>query len=241
MSDIHELSCIVLCGGQGTRLREVVVDRPKALAEVNSIPFIFLLLDQLSTLGITAVILCTGYRGEQIEQTVGGQYKNITIEYSREETRLGTGGAIKTALGKTSGTVILVLNGDSYVDFDLDNFVQQHSQSKSCFSMVLANVSNAQRFGVVEVDERGGIIGFFEKCHDTNTARPGLINAGVYLINRDSIKAFSSKAPLSLEKEVIPSFVGAGLRGFRTDGRFIDIGTPESFAGAARFFEATLG
>ena len=98
MSKAIELGCLILCGGRGTRLQSVVPDKPKALAEVNGIPFIYLLLKQLGCFQFGEVILCTGYQGNQVKDAVGEQYENLKVIYSEENEPLGTGGAIKNAV-----------------------------------------------------------------------------------------------------------------------------------------------
>ncbi|HZH85412.1 MAG TPA: NTP transferase domain-containing protein, partial [Phototrophicaceae bacterium] len=79
-----ELTAVVLAGGLGTRLRSVLGDRPKVLAQVHTRPFLTFLLDQLTAADIRSVILCTGYLGEQIKDTFGGTYKSLRLLYSQE-------------------------------------------------------------------------------------------------------------------------------------------------------------
>ena len=108
----------LMAGGFGKRLRKVVPDRPKVLAEVNGRPFIFFLLDQLSESSIRRVILCTGYKSECVEDTVGSSYRTLSLEYSKEARPLGTAGALRNAKQMFCSELILVINGDSFVDFD---------------------------------------------------------------------------------------------------------------------------
>jgi len=97
---MSELTGAILAGGLGTRLRSVVSDRPKVLALVRGQPFLAYLLDQLGEAGIRRVVLLTGYKGEQIEETFGSRYGNIQLEYSAETEPLGTAGALRLALPK---------------------------------------------------------------------------------------------------------------------------------------------
>ena len=80
------LTAIVLAGGLGTRLRPVVVDQPKVLADVGGHPFLNYLLDQLVEWRIQEVVLCTGHLGEQIEARFGPDYRGLRLRYSREST-----------------------------------------------------------------------------------------------------------------------------------------------------------
>ncbi|MDP7674127.1 MAG: nucleotidyltransferase family protein [Dehalococcoidia bacterium] len=236
MSKAIELGCLILCGGRGTRLQSVVPDKPKALAEVNGIPFIYLLLKQLGCFQFGEVILCTGYQGNQVKDAVGEQYENLKVIYSEENEPLGTGGAIKNAVTHIRQPMVVVLNGDSYVEYDLKGLVSQHQKVAAKFSIVLREVPNVGRYGSVALGTGNRITSFSEKMPEPKK-RQGWINAGIYLINRECINEFPGKIPVSLEREVLPSLVGNGLWGFPTTGEFIDIGTPDSLLSAGEFFK----
>ena len=119
MSDISNIEAAILAGGLGTRLRSVVPDRPKVLAEIGGRPFIEILLDQVAAAGIRTAVLCTGYLGDQIEARLGTRRGPLALRYSREVEPLGTGGALRLALPMLASDTVLVLNGDSYCDADL--------------------------------------------------------------------------------------------------------------------------
>src|SRR5437773_12526154 len=107
----------VLCGGHGTRLRRVLADRPESMALISGTRFLQLLLDRLGSQGVDDVVVGTGYMAEKIESYFGsGNKLAMRIRYSREHEPLGTGGALKLAEPLISDPV-LVLNGDSYVDW----------------------------------------------------------------------------------------------------------------------------
>src|ERR1051326_2110224 len=107
-------SAAILAGGLGSRLRSVVSDRPKVLAPVNGRPFLAILLDQLVESGAESVALCTGYLGEQVESAFGSVYRNLKIFYSREQSPLGTAGALRLGLPPLSARSILGMNGGSF-------------------------------------------------------------------------------------------------------------------------------
>ena len=125
MTEIADLTTAILAGGLGTRLRSVIADRPKVLAEVHQRPFLEYLLDQLAAAKMREVVLCTGYLGDQIRDKIGERYRSrLHLKYSQEEQPLGTGGAVRQALGLCISDPILVMNGDSYVDVDLIGFLK---------------------------------------------------------------------------------------------------------------------
>ena len=110
--ELSSVSVALLAGGLGTRLRSVVADRPKVLAEIRSQPFLTYLLDQVAAAGCRSVVLCTGYLGDQIESTFGKSYGPLRLIYSREQEPLGTAGALRFAITRFESDPVLVMNGD---------------------------------------------------------------------------------------------------------------------------------
>lgn len=231
--DLGATTAVILAGGLGTRLRSVVADRPKVLAEVDGVPFVFHLLEQLAGAGVKHVVLATGYLGEQVRDVVGGGYGPLEVEYMQEPEPLGTGGAIRRALPLVRSQAVLVLNGDSYCELDLLHFWIWHHQRPAHGSLALTRVRDARRFGTVDTDAWGRVERFVEKSPKPG---PGTVNAGVYLLRRALIAAIPAGAPCSLESDLLPGWLDAGIYGYARTDRFIDIGTPDSLAGASGFF-----
>lgn len=229
-----DVPALILAGGLGTRLRGALPGLPKALAPLHGRPFLAYLLDRLEAGGVREVILCTGYRAEQISAVFGRRYRGLSVRYSLEPRPLGTAGALRLALAQTDAEHVLVLNGDSAVDCPLDGFHRWHRAREDALagSLVLAWADDATRFGTVEPGPRGTILAFREKCADS---RPGWINAGAYLLRRSLLDAIPPERNVSLEREMFPLWIGQGLGAYTTRGRFIDIGTPESLAQASRW------
>jgi|TARA_B100000315_G_scaffold223925_1_gene229107 NDP-sugar pyrophosphorylase family protein len=234
MSDFSQVSVIVLAGGLGTRLRGVVPDLPKVIVEINGKPFITYLLDQLVEAKIDRVILCTGYMAQTIEETIGSSYRNLHIDYSREEKPLGTAGALKLA-GQVDGTNYhLVMNGDSFTEVDLVSLMVVHKKSDANITILIKTVEDSSRYGKIQINDNNNITEFTEKGSCTGR---GFINTGVYMMNTSMLLEIPDKIPCSLEYDFFPSMIRQGLYGYETKEKFIDIGTPESFAKAEAFFE----
>jgi NDP-sugar pyrophosphorylase family protein len=231
-----DVTVAILAGGFGTRLRSVVADRPKVLAEVAGRPFLAWWLEALDREGFREVVLCTGYRADQVEATFGARYRNLTLHYSVEEQPLGTGGALRNALPWLRSETVLVLNGDSYCHTDLPGFLRANASSGAQAGMVLTPVEDTRRFGCVVFDARGWLEEFREKAE---TRGPGWINAGLYALAWPMISRLPENLPLSLERDLMPQWQADGIHCFQSEGPFIDIGTPESFAQAQEFFHAT--
>jgi NDP-sugar pyrophosphorylase family protein len=233
---MRDVTAAILAGGLGTRLRPRVADRPKVLAPVHGRPFLTYLLDQLAAASLREVVLLTGHGAEQVRGALGDSYAGLRLVHSAEPSPLGTAGAVRWALPLFSAETVLLLNGDSYCDVALGAFHQFHRRRASSASLVLARVRDASRFGQVRLMGSERVRRFEEKGA---AGGAGWINAGIYLLDRALLEAIPAGRPASLERDLLPAWVaGGGVHGFRSAGRFLDIGTPESYAEAEDFFTA---
>lgn len=232
MRDFEPPCAAILAGGLGTRLRSAVSDRPKVLADVGGRPFLTRLLDRLQCYAIRDVVLLVGHRADMVRAALGERYHDLRLHYSQEPEPLGTAGAVRQALHLLQTPTILLLNGDSFCEVDIDAFVQHHAEAGVACSLTLAQVGDTSRYGRVE-REGDRVTRFVEKADAGGT---GWINAGVYLLQRDRLGELPGGA-LSLERDVLPRWVARHeVSGFASRGRFLDIGTPESYAEAEAFF-----
>ena len=230
------ITAAILAGGLGTRLRSILTDKPKVLAEIHGRPFLSYLLDQLNDAGVRRVVLLTGYRGGEIRSVFGDSYQNIKLRYSEELSPLGTAGAVRLALPMIDSDPTLVMNGDALCDADIRRFYSWHCAGDRAGSLLLAEVPDSSRYGRVALDQEGRVLRFDEKSGHSGL---GLINAGVYLLSRRVLESIPEGRAVSIEHEVFPNWIGQGLHGYQTRNRFIDIGTPESYAEAHHFFSPT--
>jgi len=236
---LGRLDAFVLAGGLGTRLRAVMPDRQKVLAPVAGRPVITRLLDQLAEAGVRRAVLGVGHGAAQVRASLGASYGPMTLDYSEEAEPQGTAGALRDARPLLRSDPVLVLNGDSFVEANLPAFAAWHRARRAAASVLLTTLPDPSRYGRVETDACGRVTAFLEKAHGLGGAAPGApaaINAGVYLLGQAVIDRLGAGTPLSLERDVLPSLVGAGLYAYPGGGRFIDIGTPESYADAEAFF-----
>ncbi|HPS54363.1 MAG TPA: nucleotidyltransferase family protein [Sedimentisphaerales bacterium] len=233
MNNISDITAMILVGGLGTRLQSVVSDRPKVLAEVCGKPFLAYLLDQVALTGIRKVILCSGYMSEKVEEAFGENYSGMEICYSVEKTLLGTGGAVRLALSKLTSNYALILNGDSYIDADIKEYIRWYFAKRRLVALLLTGVDDSSRYGKVCIDEDERITAFNEKIAGSG---PGLINAGMYLMDRLVIERIPANEVFSLEKKLFPAINKSEIYGFCCNASFIDIGTPQSYSVAENFF-----
>ncbi len=233
--DLRDMPAVLLVGGMGTRLRSVLPSTPKPLARVGNLPFLQLLVLQLRSQGIRRIVLCTGHLAEQIEEEFGdGRKWHVEFDYSKELKPLGTAGAVKFAeryLQNVSD--FLVMNGDSFLELDFQKFVRFHRERGSVISMAVRRVSDASRYGSVQLDTNHRVLGFSEK---TSNSVPGIVNGGVYVFNRAVLEQIP-EGPSSLEKDIFPKALELGVYALDQQGMFIDIGTPEDYARAQTLAE----
>jgi len=232
----HRLNeAIILAGGFGTRLKDVISDLPKPMAPVDGEPFLAHLLDYLKKYGIGRVIISTGYLAHKISDHFGNDYKGMELVYSHEESPMGTGGGIKLAIQKCKSDVVLVLNGDSFFDININEFYARHRWEGADFSIALRKVKNAARYGTIGLIDENKILFFQEK---TGEESEGIINGGVYLLNRE---LFLKNTPLgeafSLEQDFFTLFINRFVfNGYLSKSYFIDIGIPEDYKQAQHDF-----
>jgi len=224
-----KLKAAILAGGLGARLRSVVSDSPKPMAVVGGKPFLVYLLEWLRKQGIHEVVLCVGYRWQDIHAVLGdGASLNMRLQYSVENAPLGTGGALKNAQIFLQDT-FLALNGDSFVDIDLKKLVEFHRRKESIATLALTHVTDTGAYGAVDLNDQGKIRNFTEK--QGPGAPAGWVNAGVYVLEPDVLSLIPGGKPVSLEQDVFPELVKRNypIYGFCVKGYFIDIGTPEAY------------
>jgi D-glycero-alpha-D-manno-heptose 1-phosphate guanylyltransferase len=221
MTPAMSTQVLILAGGLGTRLRSVVSDRPKVLAEVAGRPFITYLLDRLGQAGFRAVTLLTGYKGEMVEDQLGFNYQGLQLGYSVETTPLGTGGAIRAAARVIPCDQLLVLNGDTYFDVDYRDLVEQATPASDL--MACRQVADVGRYGAVQLDSTGRVTALAEK----GAKGPGLINGGVYVLDREGMVSWPTEV-FSIEADYFPERVeDERMTGIAFDQAFIDIGVPD--------------
>lgn len=217
---------LVLCGGKGTRLRSVVSDRAKPVAEVAGQPFLNLVIQQCVANGIERIVLATGYMSETIEQYLPIWKKSLDVTLSKEETPLGTGGAVVNALKHFQTPDFLVVNGDTWCEFQLDKLANTHQQNNASFTMLVTHSDACEGKGLVQFDETGQITHFHEKDHGQET---GYINCGVYVLSVNAMAYWTQPRPLSLEKECFPKLLEDGAYCEISESDILDIGTPEMY------------
>ena len=216
---------IILAGGSGTRLKSIISDIPKPMADINGKPFLYYLISYLKTQGIKSIILSVGFKGEIIINYFGNEMDGIKLIYSIEKFPLGTGGAILKALELVQGSGVIVINGDTLFNVDLHVMVKAHNKNNAEMTIALKEMKNVERYGKVVIDENDMIIGFQEKKYFKN----GLINGGIYIIKKNIFQKFSLPSKFSFEKFIEREANNLIISSYCSYAYFIDIGIPEDY------------
>lgn len=231
----REIDVVILCGGQGKRLRKMVSDRPKPLARINGQPYLDILIDQVASFGFRRFILCIGYMGNKIKQYYQKKRSPLTILFSEEKKPLGTGGAIKNAKSLIQSNPFLVLNGDSFCQVDFCEFVDFHMRKEALLSIVLVKTEKTKDYGVISLGDSQRIVKFDEKAGVEDNNR--FISAGIYLFDTGVLSLMPLHKNFSLEYDLFPKVVGREFYGYMTSGAFVDIGTPKKYEKAKQLLK----
>ena len=220
-----EITAIILVGGLGTRLKSTVPNLPKPMAPIAGRPFLEYQMDYWIKQGVCRFILSVGHLKDIIINHFSDKYCGVPIEYSDEESPLGTGGAFLKA-SKNLEETFLVLNGDTFIEVDLHEMVKFHVKNKSDWTLSVIEKTSSNRYMGVEMKNDGRIVSL-------ESSNSNLVNGGVYLINPSVAKRLNimENTKVSLENELLPSFISkkGSLYGIKCNGRFIDIGVSDDY------------
>lgn len=223
----------VLAGGLGTRLRSVVSNVPKPMAQIASRPFLEWLFDYWIGQGVTSFVVCVGYKRDVIIAHFGDEYRGCSITYVVEEAPLGTGGALLNAIRQTSQEhPFILLNGDTMFTVPMKELLAEERITNFGVVFSVFSAQEAGRYGAVELDETGSVTSFRGDKAKVNQ----LANGGVYAINPSLIRneLFAYSGPCSFEEDILPRLSLSGVRfaGVISNSSFIDIGVPSDYAAA---------
>lgn len=222
------VTAIILAGGLGTRLRDAVPDLPKPMAAINGRPFLEYQMDYWISQGVSHFLLSVGYRREIIMNHFGIAYRGCPVGYAIEDHPLGTGGGLLLAMELFEGDgPVLLLNGDTFFEVDLDRMLEFHTRSHSDWTFSLFRTKESGRYMGIIIEPEGRIRSL------RADKSSGLANGGVYLFKRELLAKtqWHSGDRVSLEDEILPAIfsLGGRLFGYMSNGRFIDIGIPKDY------------
>jgi mannose-1-phosphate guanylyltransferase len=228
---------VVICGGEGTRLRPLTYDTPKPLVKVNGVPVIDNVVRELRRNGIERITMAVGYKKEMFVEHFGdGSGSGLHIDYSIEDKLLGTGGAIKKALEEKAlpekDEDVLVVNGDNIFEIDLKGMHELHSSKGAIATLAVKAVDDITGYGVISVDD--GIIRKFVEKPDPKDAESNLINLGIYIFNSGAVHMLPEKESFSMERDFFAKIPDTGrLCAYVSDKIWYPIDTIERYRKAS--------
>ena len=224
-----------MAGGLGTRLQGVIGAQPKCMAPVNGRPFLGYLLDYLERQKCTRAIMSLGFKHNVVIDWLEEQYLQFELDCAVEKEPLGTGGGILAAMEDAATENVVILNGDTMFEVDLQKMMAFHKANNAVATLALKRMTNFDRYGVVHTNDKGIITSFEEK----KPTAEGYINGGVYIVNADIFLAQDFPQKFSFEKEFLEKYVGEKkFYGYTDDGYFIDIGIPADYEKAQADFKS---
>ena len=228
---------IVLAGGFGTRLRNAVPNLPKAMAPVNERPFLSYIINYLRLQGIERFVFSLGYKAEAIESWLKKYYPALDYTTVVESEPLGTGGGLQLALQECTTPHVLAANGDTLFKIKAWDFEKVHVANRSECTLALKPMQPITRYGIVELGLGQVVLSFKEK----GVYNQGLINGGVYLLDREQFQKRGLPKSFSFEKDYLEKFSSdKKFFGSIQEGYFIDIGIPEDYEAAQKDFQKPM-
>src|ERR671917_20912 len=228
------MQAVILVGGQGTRLRPITYDTPKALVPLRNRPFMGYMLDFLRSGGLDGAVLSMGYLPDQIQEYLAGcDLDGFSVDYAVEGRALGTAGGIKNATRyiEDRGPMVAV-NGDVLSGLDLRQLIEQHESTDAAATITLTSVEDPTDYGLVEVDHDMMVHRFIEKPA-ADEVTTSLVNAGIYVLEPEVLEMIPASQEVSIEREIFPELQAMGrLRAHVSSSYWRDIGTPRSYLAA---------
>src|SRR5579872_5228723 len=224
------MKAVVMAGGEGTRLRPLTSNQPKPMVPIVGKPCMEHILELLRAHGFVDVVITVAFLPQAIRSYFGdGENLGLRIEYSVEESPLGTAGSVRLASDRLDDT-FLVISGDALCDIDLEEIVAFHREKGAAVTIGLKSVENPLEFGIVVTDDEGRVERFLEKP-SWGQVFSDTINTGIYVLEPEVLKQDPTDRPFDFSKELFPLLLEMGrpIYGFVLDGYWQDIGNLDQY------------
>ena len=224
------MKAVVMAGGEGTRLRPLTSNQPKPMVPIVGKPCMEHILELLRTYGFEDVVVTVAFLPQAIRTYFGdGTSLGLDIQYSVEESPLGTAGSVRLASDALDDT-FLVISGDALCDIDLRQIVDFHKEKGAAVTIGLKSVENPLEFGIVVTDEDGKVERFLEKP-SWGQVFSDTINTGIYVLEPEVLKHVPTDRPYDFSKELFPLLLEMGrpIYGYVCEGYWQDIGNLDQY------------
>jgi histidinol-phosphate phosphatase family protein len=229
---------VILAGGKGTRLKDRLGDLPKPMIPIAGKPLLEHQVELAKKYGFTDLLFFVHYRADLIQEYFGhGEKWGVTITYLIEPEPLGTAGAVLTGF-KHLADRFLVMYGDTMVNVDLDRIWQAHEKHHADATLLLHPNDHPFDSDLVEINANSRVLAFHNRPHPDGVWRQNLVNAGLYVLEKQALKPFRSwfltRRPgtlLDFGKDLFPTLLqnGSNLFGYNSPEYIKDIGTPQRY------------
>ncbi|MBQ2848002.1 MAG: NTP transferase domain-containing protein [Clostridia bacterium] len=223
------MNAVIMAGGEGRRLRPLTCTLPKPMARILGKPIIEYIFDLLAVNGVTHAAVTLGYLPHIVENNYEFGYKNMSLEFIREDEPLGTAGSVKNAAADFKDPFI-VISGDALCNFDLKKIMLFHKASNAKITIVATDASDPREYGIIKVGEHNRVVGFVEKP-SWNQAVSNLANTGVYIINPECLSLIPNGRKYDFASDLFPLMLERDMPIFcyHTDEYWCDIGNIDAY------------
>jgi mannose-1-phosphate guanylyltransferase / phosphomannomutase len=224
------VKAVVMAGGEGTRLRPLTSNQPKPMVPIVGKPCMEHILELLREHGFEDVVITVAFLPQAIRSYFGdGTSIGLNLQYSVEESPLGTAGSVRLASDALDET-FLVISGDALCDIDLRQIVDFHKEKGAAVTIGLKSVENPLEFGIVVTDEDGKVERFLEKP-SWGQVFSDTINTGIYVLEPEVLKHIPTDRPYDFSKELFPLLLEMGrpIYGYVCEGYWQDIGNLDQY------------
>jgi mannose-1-phosphate guanylyltransferase/phosphomannomutase len=226
------MRAVVMAGGEGTRLRPLTSNQPKPMVPIVGKPCIEHIVELLRDHGLTDIVITLAFLPQAIRSYFGdGSSLGVDIEYSVEESPLGTAGSVRLATqGLRLNETFLVISGDALCDIDLSALIEFHKEKSAAVTIGLKSVENPLDFGIVVTDEDNRVERFLEKP-SWGQVFSDTINTGIYVIEPEVMRHVPTDRPFDFSKELFPLLLEMGrpIYGYVCEGYWQDIGNLDQY------------
>ena len=223
------MRAVIMAGGEGSRLRPLTCTLPKPMARILGKPIIEYIFDVLRAGGVTRAAVTLGYLPHVIEKEYESGYKNLSLDFFREDEPLGTAGSVKNAAAGIDEPFV-VISGDALCNFDIEKIMTYHKASSAKITIVVTEAEDPREYGIVKVNNENRVVGFVEKP-SWNQAVSNYANTGVYIIDPECLELIPGGKRFDFAADLFPLMLEKGLPiyAYHTDGYWCDVGNTDAY------------
>ena len=220
---------VIMAGGKGSRLRSITNDEiPKPMVPVDGKPLLEYQVEALKEYGIKKIVMIVGHLGEKImDHFKDGKDFGVDIDYIVEKDPLGTAGAFYYLKDKTEAKDFLLVFGDVFFDIDFDRMEDFHFKNAALTTLLAHPNGHPYDSDLIQTDDNGKVIGFDSKNNVRDYWYDNMVNAGMYIINRELLELVGEPVKIDFEKDILANQVknGANIYAYHSPEYVKDVGT----------------